>query len=61
MSLRVGARRRKVVFTDEELVQHLRRTADQPAEPAENWWTFYSALPRPERDRLAAQATRPPR
>ena len=51
--------KKKVVFTDDELVEHLRRTADQPAQPAENWWTFYSALPQPERDRLAAAARQP--
>lgn len=50
----------KVVFTDEELIEHLRRTANAPAEPAANWYTFYSALPQPERDRLAAEAGRLP-
>ncbi len=49
---------KKVVFSDEELVEHLRRTADEPEERAANWWTFYSALPKPERDRLAAEAAR---
>ena len=51
----------KVVFSDEELVQHLRRAAGREAEPAEKWWTFYSALPKQERDRLAAEAGQRPR
>ncbi len=51
----------RVVFTDEELIEHLRRTADAPAEPAANWYTFYCALPQPERDRLDAEAAARPR
>jgi hypothetical protein len=51
---------KKVVFSDEELIEHLRRTADRE-EPAANWYTFYRALPQPERDRLAAEARRPAR
>jgi hypothetical protein len=51
--------KKRVVFTDEELIERLRRAADAPAEPAANWYTFYSALPKPERDRLAAEAAKP--
>ena len=47
----------KVVFDDEELIQHLRRTLDQPEERTGNWWTFLCALPAPERARLEAEAS----
>ena len=46
----------KVVFSDEDLVRHLRATADRPGERTGNWWAFFSGLPRPEQDRLKAEA-----
>jgi hypothetical protein len=50
----------KTVFSDEELVRHLRETLGDPSRRSGNWWAFFSALPEPERRRLedlAAQAT----
>lgn len=46
----------KTVFTDEELVRHLRETLHDPSRRSGNWWTFFSALPEPERRRLEALA-----
>ena len=48
----------RVVFTDEELIRELRRTQGQPAERKGNWFAFYSALPKPEQDRLEDEARR---
>ena len=55
-----GSPKKKGVFSDGERIEPLPRTAAAPAEPAANWYTFYSALPKPERDRLAAEAARLP-
>src|SRR5687767_8841782 len=46
----------RVSFTDEELVAQLAATHDLPEQRAGNWFTFFSNLPIPERDRLAAIA-----
>ncbi|HEX8523682.1 MAG TPA: hypothetical protein VF669_15610 [Tepidisphaeraceae bacterium] len=46
----------KVVFSDEDLVRHLRETRDQSSGRSGNWWTFFNALPEPERRRLEAEA-----
>ena len=48
----------KICFTDEELVQNLVLTHDRPERRAGNWWTFFSHLCRPERDRLEREASR---
>lgn len=51
----------KTVFSDDELVRHLRETLGDESRRSGNWWTFFSALPEPERRRLeacAAEATR---
>ena len=48
--------RLRVSFTDEELVAHLAATHDRPEQRAGNWFTFFSNLPIPERDRLSALA-----
>src|SRR5215208_1278573 len=48
--------RLRVSFTDEELVAQLAATHDRPEQRTGNWFTFFSNLPIPERDRLAALA-----
>jgi hypothetical protein len=53
--------KKQIVYSDDELIRHLRLVAGRATEPTENWWTFYSSLPKPERDRLAAEAARPTR
>jgi hypothetical protein len=46
----------RVSFTDEELVAQLAATHDRPEARAGNWFTFFTNLPIPERDRLEALA-----
>ena len=51
----------KTVFSDDELIRHLRETLGDPSRRTGNWWAFFGALPEPERRRLeacAAQASR---
>ena len=43
-------------FTDEELVVRLAATRDDPSKRGGNWWTFFSNLPLPERERLEREA-----
>ena len=46
----------KVVFSDADLVRRLRETGGRPHERTGNWWSFFNGLPRPEQDRLKAEA-----
>ena len=48
----------KVVFSDEDIVAALRQTRGKPQERIGNLWAFFSALPRPEQQRLEAEAER---
>ena len=48
----------RVVFTDEELIQELRRTQGQPDQRKGNWFAFYASLPKPEQNRLEEEARR---
>jgi hypothetical protein len=48
--------RLRVSFTDDELVTKLAATHSRPEERTDNWFTFYSNLPAPERARLDALA-----
>lgn len=48
----------KIVFDDEELIRLLAESADRPEQRSGNWWTFFCSLPKPERDRLEAEAAR---
>lgn len=52
--------KKKIVFTDEEIVRALATTPDTPAARKGNLWTFYETLPKPERERLAEAAGPPP-
>lgn len=42
----------KTSFSDEELVAALAATRDEREKRVGNMWTFFEALPRPERERL---------
>ena len=46
----------KVVFTDAELVAALRASKDVPGQRTGNWFAFFSALPKPEQERLEKAA-----
>jgi hypothetical protein len=48
----------KVVFTDADLIRRLRTTQNTPSARTGNWYTFFSALPKPEQERLEAAAAR---
>ena len=48
----------KVVFSDADLIRRLRKTQNAPSARSGNWWTFFSALPKPEQERLEAAAAR---
>jgi len=48
----------KVVFSDEEIIAALRKTQGKPQERKGNLWAFFSGLPKPEQQRLEAEAAR---
>ncbi len=51
----------KTVFSDDELVRHLRETRGDASGRTGNWWAFFCALPEPERRRLETLAGEAPR
>lgn len=44
----------RIYFSDEEIIEALKNTPEDDRQG--NLWTFYNSLPKPERDRLAAEA-----